>query len=195
MHRAESEGLAGGGEQWVDNKRKGSLPWSRLQHITQLVSLSHSWWWWWSLNSTEKKQFPGNAPGGAFNQAQLETTATEGVRERNRRTDREGKLVGAEHVFHHFSFSLRSLFLQILGIFLLPHLWWPCSSTIHWLAMPVICISYFVIRSSPGNSHLGHGHYKYLPIHRHCDFAQPTSLLICHHRHHHQHHHSHQHHR
>ena len=76
LHQAESERLAGGGEQWVDNKRKGSLPWSRLQHITQLLSLSHSWWWWWSLNSTEKKQFPGNAPGGAFNQAHLDTTAT-----------------------------------------------------------------------------------------------------------------------
>ena len=46
------------------------------------------------------------------------------------------------------------------------HLWWPCWRTIHWvwLAMPVICISYFVILRPPGNSHPGTGpaHYKYL---------------------------------
>ena len=48
--------------------------------------------------------------------------------------------------------------------------------TIHWLAMPVICISYFQIPRSPGNSHPSTApptHHKYLPIQ--LDFAAQFS--------------------
>ena len=64
------------------------------------------------------------------------------------------------NLFLPFSVFVFSAFSSLL------HLWWPCWRTIHWvwLAMPVICISYFVILRPPGNSHPGTGpaHYKYL---------------------------------